>query len=129
LTNEKILKVQNYEESDLSEREKVALRYADKLKFDPQGVNDQLIEDLKTHFSDAEICEMGYIMMAYGGAHNFLSSIGEEVLDENGVNLEGRGGFPIVFHTMDGRSEYQSEAESAPDGPLPAHAQSAKGER
>ena len=122
LTNEKILKVQNYERTDLSEREKMALRYADKLKLDPQSVDEEFITELKRHFSDAEICEIGYIMMAYGGAHNFLSSIKEDVLDENGESLEKWGGFPLVFFTMEARSEYQSRQEAAPDGPLPEHA-------
>jgi hypothetical protein len=62
---------------------------------------------------------MGYIMLAYGGAHNFLSSIKEDVLDESGESLELRGGFPLVFHTMEARTEYQSPEQAAPDAALP----------
>ena len=61
---------------------------------------------------------MGYIMMAYGGAHNFLSSIKERVLDDDGRDISEAGGFPIVFHTLEARSEWQSAEQAAPDGPL-----------
>ena len=77
---------------------------------------------LKQHFSDAEICEIGYIMMAYGGAHNFLSSIKERVLDDDGHDISEAGGFPIVFHTLEARSEWQNEKEAASDGSLPGQA-------
>lgn len=115
----------DYESSDLAEREKMALRYTDMVKFNPQGVTAEFIASLKHHFSDAEICEIGYILLAYGGAHNFLSSIGEDVVDENGVSLTdpqgdfGRGGFPLVFNTHHGKTELQPEAFAPLDAPLP----------
>jgi hypothetical protein len=61
-------------------------------------------------------------MMAYGGAHNFLSSIKERVLDDDGHDISEAGGFPIVFHTLQARSEWQSEKEADPDGSLPDRA-------
>ena len=125
MTNEKISKVRDYERSDLSEREKMALRYADALKLDPQGVTEEFLDRLRSHFSDAEICEMGYFMMAYGGAHNFLSSIKERVLDDDGNDISDTDGFPLVFFTMEARSEWQSPEESDPRGPLPEHARRA----
>ncbi len=122
MTNEKISKVRDFERSDLSEREKMALRYADALKYDPQSVTEAFLEQLKSHFTDAQICEIGYVMMAYGGAHNFLSSIKERVIDDDGNDISDATGFPIVFHTMEARSEWQSPEEASPDGPLPARA-------
>lgn len=116
----------DYESSDLTEREKMALRYADLVKFNPQGVTDEFMARLKRHFSDAEICEIGYILLAYGGAHNFLSSIGEDMVDEHGVSLTdpkghfGRGGFPLVFNTHHGKSVLQRAEDAALDAPLPA---------
>jgi hypothetical protein len=123
LTNAKISKVRDFENSDLSEREKMALRYTDYLKFNPQGVDERFLEELQRHFTDGEICEIGYIVMAYGGAHNFLSSIKERVYDDEGNDISDADGFPIVFHTMEARSEMQAEEEAAIDGPLPEHAQ------
>ena len=40
-------------------REKLALRFVDFLKYNPQGVSEEFLEDLKSHYSDAEIAEMG----------------------------------------------------------------------
>lgn len=60
--------------------------------------------------------------MAYGGAHNFLSSIKERVLDDDGNDISDVGNFPLVFHTREARSAWQSEEEADIHGPLPAHA-------
>ena len=116
----------DYENSDLSEREKMGLRYADFVKYKPQGVTDEFMKELQEHFSDAEICEIGYILLAYGGAHNFLSSIGEDVIDENGNSLVrddgifGKEGFPLVFNThqaqrLSGRAAPQPQCGAARD--------------
>jgi hypothetical protein len=120
LTNARIRQVADFEKGDFSEREKLALRYADFLKYDPQGVTPGFIDELKRHFTDAQICEIGYMMLAYGGAHQFLSSIKERVIDDAGRDISESDGFPIVFHTMEARSAWQSPEESAVDGPLPA---------
>jgi len=122
LTNARIRQVLDFENGDFSEREKMALRYADFLKYNPQGTTPEFIAELKRHFSDAQICEIGYIMLAYGGAHQFLSSIKERVLDDEDRDISETDGFPIVFHTMEVRSEWQTPEESAPDGPLPERA-------
>lgn len=124
LTNSKITKLRDYENSDLPDREKMALRYADYVKYNPQGVTDEFMKDLQTYLTDAEICEIGYILLAYGGAHNFLSSIGEDVVDENGVSLVqedgfGKDGFPLVFNTHQGITVYQDREHWAMDATLP----------
>ncbi len=56
----------DFENSDLSEREKMALRFVDFLKYNPQGVSEEFLDDLKGQFSDSEIVEMGFFMGAYG---------------------------------------------------------------
>ncbi len=38
----------DFENSDLSEREKMTPRFADSLKVDPQGVSEEFLEDLKS---------------------------------------------------------------------------------
>jgi hypothetical protein len=119
LTNARIRQVLDFENGDFSEREKLALRYADFLKFNPQGTTPEFFAELRRHFTDAQICEIGYVMLAYGGAHQFLSSIKERVIDEQGRDISDTEGFPIVFHTMEARSEWQSPEEAALDGPLP----------
>lgn len=122
MTNARIRQVRDFEHGDFSEREKLALRYADFLKYDPQGVTPEFIAELKRHFTDAQICEIGYVMMAYGGAHQFLASIKERVIDDDGRDISDSDGFPLVFFTMEARSAWQSREESRVDGPLPARA-------
>jgi hypothetical protein len=119
LTNARIRQVLDYENGEFSEREKLALRYADLLKYNPQGTTPEFLAELKRHFTDAQICEIGYVMLAYGGAHQFLSSIKERVLDDAGRDISETDGFPIVFHTMEARSEWQSAEASGVDAPLP----------
>ena len=109
----------DFENSDLSEREKMALRFADHLKYDPQGVSDEFLANLKSHFSDAEIVEIGFFMGAYGGAHNLFSAVKERVFDDDGNDISDAGGFPIVFETLEAVSRWQSPEEAAVDGPLP----------
>ena len=109
----------DFENSTLSEREKVALRFADALKYNPQGVTDEFLAELKSHFSDAEIVEIGFFMGAYGGAHNLFSAVKERVLDDDGNDISDAEGFPVVFDTQQAVTRWQSPDEAAIDGPLP----------
>ena len=97
----------------------MALRFADFLKYDPQGVSDEFLQGLKSHYSDAEIVEMGFFMGAYGGAHNLFSAIKERVLDDDGNDISDHRGFPVVFDTREAVTRWQSDEEAAVDGPLP----------
>ena len=54
----------------------MALRFVDFLKYNPQGVSEDFLEELKQHYSDAEIVEMGFFLGAYGGAHNLFAGLG-----------------------------------------------------
>lgn len=50
-----------YEQSDkFTHREKVALRYADAIMYDPAQADDKLWGELKAEFTEAEIVELGY---------------------------------------------------------------------
>jgi len=105
----------------------MALRFVDFLKYDPQGVSEEFLEDLKSHYSDAEIVEMGFFMGAYGGAHNLFSAIKERVLDDEGNDISDRPGFPVVFDTHEAVTRWQSDETAAVDGPLPQRAPSDDG--
>ncbi len=49
-------------------REKVALRYADAIMYDPAQADDALWAELKTEFTEPEIVELGYwIGFTFGG--------------------------------------------------------------
>ena len=58
-----------YEKSSrFSEREKIALRYADAIMYDPAQANDELWHALHREFSEPELVELGYwIGFTFGG--------------------------------------------------------------
>jgi len=58
----------DYEDSPLfGEAEKCALRYADQMYLDASKVDAEFYAELKTHFSEAEIMELGaFIALQYG---------------------------------------------------------------
>lgn len=58
-----------YEQSaKFTAREKVALRYADAIMYDPNQADDALWGQLKAEFSEPEIVEIGYwIGFTFGG--------------------------------------------------------------
>ena len=89
------------------------------VKYNPQGVTDAFMDEVKQHFTDAEICEIGYILLAYGGAHNFLSSIGERVVDDHGNPITPEDGYQIVFNTHSGFSALMPAELASLNAPLP----------
>jgi alkylhydroperoxidase family enzyme len=58
-----------YEKSArFSEREKIALRYADAIMYDPAQADDSLWQALHAEFSEPELVELGYwIGFTFGG--------------------------------------------------------------
>ncbi len=55
----KIREVCRYESSPLfSEKEKIALRYADAITYSDQDVGDELFTEVRKHFSEDEIVEL-----------------------------------------------------------------------
>ncbi len=52
----------DYERGPFSEREKVALRYADQMYFDHHKVSDGLFGQLRAHFTADEILELSWVI-------------------------------------------------------------------
>jgi AhpD family alkylhydroperoxidase len=77
LTEEKIQEVWNFESSALfSAREKFALRFADYLKHDiSKADNDEFYAELKRHFSDEELVELGLWCAENVGAGSFVRTL------------------------------------------------------
>jgi len=77
LTEDKIQEVWDFENSSiLSEREKVALRFADHLKHDiSRADDDDFYTELKAHFSDSEIVELGLWCAENVGAGSFVRTL------------------------------------------------------
>ena len=59
----------NYERSArFTEREKIALRYADAIIYNPDAADDALWAQLKAEFSEPELVELGYwVGFTFGG--------------------------------------------------------------
>jgi len=77
LTEEKIQEVWSFETSDLlSDREKVALRFAEYLKHDiSKADDDAFYAELRAHFSDSEIVELGLWCAENVGAGSFVRTL------------------------------------------------------
>jgi len=58
-----------------TEREKVALRYADAITWDPSAADDAMWADLKRHFSEAELVEMGYLVGVFAGGQRWIHTL------------------------------------------------------
>lgn len=55
------------EADDLSAREKAALAYADKFATDHLAIDDEVYDELREHFDEAELVELGIVCGAYVG--------------------------------------------------------------
>ncbi len=58
-----------YEQSEqFTRREKIALRYADAIMYDPAQADDALWRDLHAEFAESELVELGYwVGFTFGG--------------------------------------------------------------
>ncbi len=77
LTEEKVAQLENYETSDaFTDREKAAIRYATLFKTGDDGVDsDKVYDDLRVHFSEEEIIELGLFCAETDGAGKFVRSL------------------------------------------------------
>lgn len=62
ITEEAIAALADYEAGPFTEREKVALRYADRMYFDHHKVDDALFAELQAHLNDDEILELSWVI-------------------------------------------------------------------
>ena len=76
LTEEKVAQLFNFESSALfTERERAALRYAMRFKSGDDGVDsDAVYDDLRQHFTDEEIIELGLFCGETDGAGKLVRS-------------------------------------------------------
>ena len=71
LTEEKIAELDG-EGNGFSDRERLALEYAERLAVDHHNVDDDFFDRLRTEFSDAEILELGMMAGQYIGFGRLL---------------------------------------------------------
>lgn len=79
LTEEQIAELAEYRDSSLlTPREKTAVRYADVLSGDHTRAAADLFDELRAHFSEAEIIDLGFRISAFVGYGRFIRVLGLE---------------------------------------------------
>ncbi len=76
LNEDDVQKVHAYENSDLPERTKMALRLTDKLFHDRRRIDDAFYGQLREHFSDDEIIDLGRMLAFTLGWQRFIEAFG-----------------------------------------------------
>ncbi|MGH7489615.1 MAG: carboxymuconolactone decarboxylase family protein, partial [bacterium] len=59
-----------------SEAEKIALRFADLMYLDANQIDNAFYDEMKKHWSEAQIMELGSFMVCYYGMAMFVRSLG-----------------------------------------------------
>jgi hypothetical protein len=68
--------IENYLESDkFTEAEKLALQYSELMGSEPEKIDAAFYEELKKHYSDEEIVELGAFIGFNVGYHTFFGSL------------------------------------------------------
>jgi alkylhydroperoxidase family enzyme len=72
----RLAELDDYERSSrFTEREKVALRYADAITWDPASADDAMWAELKRHFSEPELVELGYLIGVFAGGQRWIHTL------------------------------------------------------
>jgi alkylhydroperoxidase family enzyme len=59
-------------------REKIALRYADAIMYDPAQADDKLWAELRAEFTEPELVELGYWIGFTFGGQRWLKTLGTQ---------------------------------------------------
>ena len=95
-TEDLVAKLADYEGSDLPPRTKAALRLADKLSGTYPTVDVAFMAELRAHFTDGEILDLGMTIAFASGWQRFIEAFGI-------VPDQWRDGAPLPFHALDER--------------------------
>lgn len=77
MTEERIQQMlASYETEAFSPRERAALLYAEQLTRDPRAVTDATYSDLRRHFSEGELVELGVFIALCIGFDSLISTWG-----------------------------------------------------
>lgn len=66
----------NFENSDLSEREKAVLQLTEIIATAPHTLDEEFFLQLKKHFSDEQLLDLGFAVGMLNGLHRFLETFG-----------------------------------------------------
>ena len=80
MTETEIAEVPNYRESKiLSPREKAAIHFAEVLAGDHQSATDELFDELRQHFTESEIVDLGWRIVTFVGYGRLIKVLGLEI--------------------------------------------------
>ena len=71
-----VAKLADYEQSDLPERTKAALRYADRLTSSESRIDSEFYEMLRRSLEDDELLDLGMMVMFFHGWQRFIDAFG-----------------------------------------------------
>ena len=76
-TEDVVAKLADYETSDLPERTKMALRFADRMTAPaPPSIDPDFHAALRTHFTDDELLDLGIVAMFFNGWQRLIDAFG-----------------------------------------------------
>ena len=84
MTEEMVASLARYEDADLPRREKLAVRFAERMAVDHQNVDDEFFAELRREFTDPEIFELGMITGMFIGYGRLLAMLDLENPEEPG---------------------------------------------
>lgn len=88
------------EAPDLTDAERAALRFADRMATDHLSIDDAAVDDLKAHFSEAEIVELGMNVAAFVGYGRL--SMAMDMVDELPSRFRAPSGAVVTPWSVDG---------------------------
>ncbi len=75
MTEEMVAGLDDFEQGDYSDREKLALRFAERMALDHHSLDDAFFQLLRQEFSDPEIFELGMITGQFIGYGRLISML------------------------------------------------------
>ena len=93
-TEDVVAKLADYEASDLPERTKMALRFADRMTAPTPAVDDAFHDALREHFTDDQILDLGMTITFASGWQRFIEAFG--VVPDRWAD-----GSPPPFHALE----------------------------
>ena len=83
--------IEHYEESEkFTEAEKLALRYSEWMGTDPGKIDSAFYEELRKHYADDEIVELGVFIGFNVGYHTFFGTLNFYPMFDKSGNLVGQ---------------------------------------
>ncbi|MCH8989391.1 MAG: hypothetical protein IIA92_11365 [Chloroflexi bacterium] len=73
MTEEMVASLVDFESADITDREKLALRFAQRMATDHHSMDDGFFEQLRREFTDPEIFELGMITGQFIGYGRLIS--------------------------------------------------------